>query len=61
MAALSWSTPFYEPIILPDGQKLIKLKDAATYVTNLPKKESNLRNGKLPLRCCCFVAVVATP
>jgi hypothetical protein len=39
---LTWSTPFYEPIILPDGRKLITLKDAATYITGLPKKESNL-------------------
>jgi hypothetical protein len=39
---LSWSTPFYEAIILPDGRKLVTLKDAATYITNLPKKESAL-------------------
>jgi hypothetical protein len=39
---LSWSAPFYEPIILPDGRKLVTLKDAATYITSLPKKESNL-------------------
>jgi hypothetical protein len=39
---LSWSTPFYDPIILPDGRKLITLKDAATYITSLPKKESAL-------------------
>jgi hypothetical protein len=39
---LSWSAPFYEPIILPDGRKLVTLKDAATYITSLPKKESDL-------------------
>ncbi len=39
---MPWSTPFYEPIILPDGRKLVTLKDAATYITNLPKKESAL-------------------
>jgi hypothetical protein len=37
-----WSTPFYEPIILPNGRKLINLKDAATYITGLPKRESAL-------------------
>jgi hypothetical protein len=42
VAALSWSTPFYEPIILPDGRNLVTLKDAATYITSLPKKESAL-------------------
>jgi hypothetical protein len=36
---LPWSTPFEDPIILPDGRKLLTLKDAADYVTKLPKKE----------------------
>jgi hypothetical protein len=35
-----WSTPFEDPIILPDGRKLLTLKDAADYITKLPKKES---------------------
>jgi len=39
---LAWSTPFEDPIILPDGRKLLTLKDAADYVTKLPKKESDL-------------------
>jgi hypothetical protein len=42
LAALSWSTPFEEPVELPNGRKLITLKDAATYITGLPKKESAL-------------------
>jgi hypothetical protein len=28
--------------VLPNGKKLITLKDAATYITGLPKKESAL-------------------
>jgi hypothetical protein len=39
---LSWSTPFEDPIILPNGRRLVTLKDAATYITSLPKKESAL-------------------
>jgi hypothetical protein len=39
---MSWSTPFDDPIPLPDGQKLVTLKDATTYITTLPKKESAL-------------------
>jgi hypothetical protein len=35
-------TPFSEPIELPNGRKLVTLKDAATYITGLPKKESAL-------------------
>jgi hypothetical protein len=39
---LSWSTPFADPILLPGGRELVTLKDAATYITGLPKKESAL-------------------
>jgi len=42
LAALSWSTPFADPILLPGGRELVTLKDAATYITGLPKKESAL-------------------
>jgi hypothetical protein len=37
-----WSTPFEDPIVLPDGRKLLTLKDAAGYITKLPKSESDL-------------------
>jgi hypothetical protein len=37
-----WSTPFGDPIILPDGRKLLTLKDAADYITKLPKNETAL-------------------
>jgi hypothetical protein len=30
LAALNWSTQFADPIILPNGRKLVTLKDAAT-------------------------------
>jgi hypothetical protein len=36
------STRFEDPIVLPDGRKLVTLKDAADYITKLPKKESAL-------------------
>ena len=39
---MPWSTRFEDPIALPDGRKLITLKDAADYITKLPKKESDL-------------------
>jgi len=41
-SALSWSASFADPIPLPNGRKLITLKDAATYLTGPPKKESGL-------------------
>ncbi len=39
---MPWSTRFEDPIVLPDGRKLLTLKDAADYITKLPKKESDL-------------------
>lgn len=37
---MPWSTSFDDPIILPDGRQLLTLKDAADYITELPKQES---------------------
>ena len=39
---LPWSTSLEDPIILPDGRQLLTLKDAADYITKLPKTESDL-------------------
>jgi hypothetical protein len=39
---LPWSTRFGNPIVLPDGRQLLALEDAADYIRNLPKKESDL-------------------
>ena len=37
--AVSWDRPYSEPIELPKGKKLVTLRDAATYITKLPKAE----------------------
>ena len=39
---MPWSTPFDDPIPLPQGRSLVTLKDAAGYITKLPKGESDL-------------------
>jgi hypothetical protein len=36
---LSWHQTFSDPIALPNGRKLITLRDAALYITKLPKAE----------------------
>lgn len=36
---MQWSARFADPIMLPDGRKLLTLRDAATYITALPKAE----------------------
>jgi hypothetical protein len=38
---MSWSIKFDVPIVLDDGRELITLRDAAEYVTTLPKKEQS--------------------
>jgi hypothetical protein len=38
----AWQREFEDPIPLPDGRTLVTLRDAATYVTGLPKKEAAL-------------------
>ncbi len=42
MANTGWQRQFEDPIPLPDGRKLLTLKDAADYITKLPKKVSDL-------------------
>jgi hypothetical protein len=39
MAAKGWSKPFEDLISLPRGRQLVTLKDAANYITRLPKAE----------------------
>jgi hypothetical protein len=34
-----WDQTFFDPIVLPNGRKLITLRDAARYITELPKAE----------------------
>lgn len=36
---MSWLRKFNEPIPLPKGSPLVTLRDAATYITKLPKAE----------------------
>ncbi len=36
---MPWSTPFDDPIPLPNRGKLLTLKDAGAYITKLPKAE----------------------
>jgi hypothetical protein len=40
VADKGWSREFDEPISLPDGRSLTTLRDAADYITGLPKKEA---------------------
>ena len=48
---MPWSAPFDDPIRLPSGLHLVTLKDAATYITKLPKAEQNLEEWQTAVRC----------
>ena len=47
MADKGWQRKFEDPILLPDGRTVLTLRDAADYITSLPKKEfAPCRNGR---------------
>jgi hypothetical protein len=48
-ASLPWSTEFDDPILLPNGRHLLTLKDAADYITKLPKEESDLAQWQVAI------------
>jgi hypothetical protein len=50
-----WSREFDEPIVLPDGRQLVRLRDAATYVTALPKKEATLPEWQAAIEAIMLV------
>ena len=46
-----WSRHFDEQIPLPRGRQLVTLKDAATYITKLPKAEQKAREWQTAVHC----------
>src|ERR1700722_20970263 len=48
LSLVSWGARFDDPIALANGRKLLTLQDAATHITNLPKKESDLPEWQAP-------------
>jgi hypothetical protein len=53
---LSWDQRFFDPIILPDGKKLITLRDAARYITGLPKGEHDADEWQAAMEALLLVA-----
>ncbi|WP_165421536.1 hypothetical protein [Bradyrhizobium sp. Leo170] len=56
-----WGRKFDEPITLPDGQRLVVLRDAANYITKLPKKESDLPEWQAAIEALILVADLNGP
>ena len=51
-----WQSKFEDPIPLPDGRNLVTLRDAADYITGLPKKESDLPEWQAAIEVLMLVA-----
>jgi hypothetical protein len=39
----AWDQRFFDPILLPDRKPLVTLRDAAEYITELPRAEHDAR------------------
>jgi hypothetical protein len=50
-----WQRKFEDPIELPDGRTLVTLRDAATFITGLPKKESDLPEWQAAIEALMLV------
>ena len=48
---MSWSLPFSEPIVLPDGSELATLRDAYDHLNNFPKSEQDAEEWKAAAHC----------
>ena len=46
-----WSLPFEDVILLPNGCKLVTLKDAADYIMKLPKAEQKHEKWQTAVSC----------
>jgi len=58
---LSWKRRFDDAIVLPDGRKLVTLRDAAAYATKLPKKEADSAEWQAAIESLMLVATSGGP
>jgi hypothetical protein len=56
MAAKGWSRPFDDPIELPKGNVLMTLRDAALYITKLPKAAHDAAEWQAAMEALLLVA-----
>ena len=53
---MAWDQEFFDPIVLPSGKKLITLRDAAEYITELPKAEHDTPEWQAAMEALLLVA-----
>jgi hypothetical protein len=57
----SWDQKFFDPIELPKGKKLVTLRDAALYITKLPKAEHDAEEWQAAMEALLLVAESGGP
>ena len=53
---MAWFKRFVDPIVLPDGRELLTLRDAAEYITALPKAEHDAADWQVAMQTLILVA-----
>jgi hypothetical protein len=53
---MAWFKRFYDPIVLPDGRTLLTLRDAAEYITALPKAGHDAADWQVAMETLLLVA-----
>jgi hypothetical protein len=56
-----WKRRFDDPIVLPDGRRLVTLQDAGTYITKLPKSEHEASEWQAAMEALILVATHGGP
>jgi hypothetical protein len=51
-----WKRRFDDPIVLPDGRKIVTLRDAGAYITKLPKAEHTATEWQSAMEALILVA-----
>jgi hypothetical protein len=52
---VSWDQRFFDPIILPNGKALVTLRDAAHYISKLPKAEHDAKEWQAAMEALLLV------
>jgi hypothetical protein len=59
--AMSWDQRFFDPIILPGRKPLVTLRDAALFITKLPKAEHDAEEWQAAMEALILVAELGGP
>jgi hypothetical protein len=58
---VAWDQAFFDPIILPGRKPLLTLRDAAQYITKLPKAEHEAAEWQAAMEALILVATLGGP